>query len=309
MHEEATTGMPGAAESYAVGVVVFNPDPDGLVRLIKAVMGDAAPLMLFLNSPLPAAVERFISGRATCPIERLGDGTNVGLGVAYNTVMAAAQKRDIGRVLLLDQDSEPQPGMAGALAARMKALAATGSRPAVIGPRPVTPNGRDFARPSPQPATTPVSAADCIRLDFVISSGSLVDVAAFGWIGGFRSDFFIDFIDVEWCARAEALGFSCWMSLDTPMVHRLGDGVVRLPLVAVSLTRQPAARAYTFVRNQIALMTLGHCRPRQKLRTAARLLVHTALAPMVSETPVRSLRMMLLGWRHGLAGRLGPPPR
>ncbi len=302
------TDLPAGQEPCAAGIVIFNPEPAALIVLLQAAMAEASTILLFQNSNLPSAVEQFLATGATCPVVRLGDGTNAGLGAAYNQFLKWAHTNGFNHIALFDQDSLPSPGMLGKLLAKMQRLAEQGCNPAVLGPSVVDSNGVAFARPPLRnPGGNPLPS-DCLPLDFIISSGSMIDVTAFAQIGPFRSDFFIDFIDVEWCARANALGYSCWMSPATPMTHRLGSGVVRLPFIPLALTRQPPARAYTFIRNQIALLRLAHVPLRQKLRTAARLVLHTAFAPLIAQSPATTLQLMLLGWRHGIQGRLGPPP-
>ena len=38
--------------------------------------------------------------------------------------------------------------------------------------------------------------------DYVITSGSIITIAAYKEIGPFNNEMFIDFIDIEWCLRA-----------------------------------------------------------------------------------------------------------
>ena len=300
---------PAVRTSCGVGVVVFDPEPAGLVAFLKWASAEASVILLFQNSPLPVEAEQLLAEEIGLPVVRLGNGTNAGLGVAYNDFMTYARANALSHIALFDQDSLPSAGMLGTLVEKMRRLASHGCKPAVIGPCVVGTGGERYVRPPRRmPATGQVADADCTCLEFVISSGSLFDVEAVARIGPFRSDFFIDFIDVEWCARANALDYSCWMSLATPMTHRLGAGVVRLPLIALRLTRQPPVRAYTFIRNQIAMLRLGHVTPRQKLRTLVRLILHTVFAPLVAHSPRGTAQCIVLGWRHGLQGRLGPPP-
>jgi rhamnosyltransferase len=96
------------------------------------------------------------------------------------------------------------------------------------------------------------------------------------------------------------------MAADLPMQHRLGSGVIRLPVSGMHLVRQPPTRAYTFVRNQLALLRLAHVPAAWKVRAAARVVLYTIGQAAHAPHRVRALSLMARGWRDGLMGRLGP---
>jgi rhamnosyltransferase len=292
--------------SVAAGIVAFRPEPRQLERLLAALLPQADLLLVYRNSPLPDSCSA-LAREHPSRIELVGDCRNLGLGIAYNRIVEAALVRGVERVLLLDQDSLPPPDLCAALAARMQGLSDAGERPAVAGPCPVSEDGRLYKLPSRARPGEAKPRGGTIPLQFVISSGSLIDAAAFRAVGPFREDFFIDAIDVEWCLRARSRGYTCWMAADLPMPHRLGSGVVRLPVSGMHLVRQPATRAYTFVRNQLALLRLGHVPPAWKARAMVRLVLYTAGHALYAPHRRTALRLLARGWRDGLSGRLGPP--
>jgi rhamnosyltransferase len=290
----------------AAGIVAFRPGSGVLERLVAGLLPQVERLLVYRNSPLPEGVSdlaRAHRGR----IELLGDGRNVGLGVAYNRIADAALARGIERILLLDQDSGPPPDLCAGLLGRMQDLIDAGERPAVVGPRPIGPDGKPYKLPRQVVPGKARAAGSSLPLQFVISSGSLIDGAAFRAIGGFREDFFIDAIDLEWCLRARFRGFTCWMAADLPMPHQLGSGVICMPALGMHLVRQPPTRAYTSVRNQLAMLHLDHVPLAWKARAAARLVLYTL--GQAAHAPHRSsaLRLLARGWRDGLLGRLGAP--
>nr|WP_263324801.1 glycosyltransferase family 2 protein [Neobacillus sp. Marseille-Q6967] len=57
----------------------------------------------------------------------------------------------------------------------------------------------------------------------VITSGSLVKRKVFKEIGLFEEDYFIDFLDHEFCLRARSHGYKIFMSPQVSMVHNLGN--------------------------------------------------------------------------------------
>ena len=144
-------------------------------------------------------------------------------------------------------------------------------------------------------------------MSFVISSGSLVDVERAASVGPFRADYFIDAIDLEWCFRANACGFSIWIANEVTMDHRLGRGVIRIPLIGLLLADQPPRRLYTYLRNQLAMMRLPHVPFRHKAKTLLSLPVRLPVYLARNGFSRESRAAIRNGLRDGWAGRLGPP--
>ncbi|MCV5902536.1 hypothetical protein OFN63_41200, partial [Escherichia coli] len=69
---------------------------------------------------------------------------------------------------------------------------------------------------------------DLVAVEFLATSGSLVDIAAFDRIGPFRDDYFIDAVDLEWCFRAWSRSYSCWIARAVAMEHTVGAGVLKV---------------------------------------------------------------------------------
>ncbi|MFB9971420.1 hypothetical protein ACFFMP_16010 [Pseudoroseomonas cervicalis] len=287
------------------GIVLFHPEPEQLDATLRAVLAEAAHVYLFLNAPLSEAARRCVGRHAGPRLSLLGDGGNAGLGVAYNRMAEAARASGATALLLLDQDSSPPPGMIGGLLALRARLAEAGVAVAAVGPRPVAAEGSDTKTPrlfrgagaSPVPGAAP--------LEFLISSGTLLDLAALERVGGFREDFFIDAVDIEWCFRAWARGFSCWMARDVVMPHRLGRGILRVPVLGLHLAVQPDFRLYAYARNQAAMLGLAHVPLRWKAKLLPYLLVQ-ALAHSLAQRRPGLPGVFLRGVWDGVRGRLGP---
>lgn len=251
------------------GVVIYRPEPTLLIELVSVLAQTTECVLIFANSPLsPVHREELLAVGGGARIEIIQSRENVGLGSAYNEILRRAGQYGGDAVLLVDQDSALRPQVIRHLADLMMELLEAGQRVAAvgvqpIGPRQTTPAFKDvriFLRPGPD-GTAPFRA-----VDFVISSGSLVSVAAYQTIGPFRDDFFIDAVDIEWCFRAWHRGFSCWVALDAQMEHRLGRGSIAVPLLRLKLPVQPPTRLYTYVRNQVRMLAMRHVPLRWKAK-------------------------------------------
>lgn len=298
----------GTSRRTSAGIVIYHPGEEQLLRLVGAVAPGLREVVVFANSEVSPETEGSLAEAAAptaCRIIR--PGANVGLGAAYDAFLASAREAGDLFVLLLDQDSLPPKDAVPRLADLHARLAAAGERPAVVGPQPLDPQGQPM-KIAPLPAPAPAGLRDeAKRVSFVISSGSLVDVAAAEAIGPFREDYFIDGIDLEWCFRANARGFSIWVAERVTMDHSLGRGVIRLPVLGLLLADQPPRRLYTYLRNQLDMMRLPHVPWAHKAKILLSLplrlpvyLAHNGFS--------RDCRAAIRnGLRDGIAGRLGPP--
>jgi rhamnosyltransferase len=288
----------------AACIVVYRPERDLLLGLIGAIAGDVQRVFLFLNRrPDPALLAECAALAAPTPVECLGDGTNVGLGRAYNEAARAAGEAGCDLLLLFDEDSTPRPGMPGRLAG---ALDRAGGRIALVGPRPHTVDIAGGYKLPPAAKDRAALPPDLRDLAFLISSGSLIDLAALAEIGPFREDFFIDGIDIEWCFRARARGFRTVMAMDEGMPHRLGRGIIRVPLLGVHFVDNTPSRLMTYARNQAAMMRLPHVPAWWKARAGATIAIHLVFS-ILRGFRGREIAAILRGFNAGLRHRLGPP--
>lgn len=285
------------------GIVTFWPDLEQLPRRVAALARANDHVVVFSNSPLSEADRALLlaadagSGR----IEIVEAPSNVGLGRAYNLIAQQALARGAEAVLLADQDSDIEPDVVYELAARMAELKAAGHKPAVVGTRPVAPDGSQAVKTTRLFRNkTGASVPNTQAVDFAISSGSLVSLAAYTSVGPFREDFFIDAIDIEWCFRAWHAGFSCWAAMEASMPHRLGQGAIEVPLIKLKLTEQPPARLYTYVRNQMRMLSLRHVPMRWKLKVLPHMALQAVTYAVRSNEKRASLSAMGRGFRDGI---------
>ena len=84
-------------------------------------------------------------------------------------------------------------------------------------------------------------------MTLVITSGTLTSLKAFANLGPFRADFFIDFVDSEYCLRARKAGYRILVSPHARIRHRVGSKRrVALLGVGVSPMHHGALRKYLF---------------------------------------------------------------
>ncbi|MFT3729145.1 MAG: hypothetical protein QM759_15085 [Terricaulis sp.] len=293
----------GTPDQIAACIVAFQPDAVLLEQLARAARAEAGLVYIFINGGVGESLQTRLEDLGCTPIIA---PYNLGVGEAFNICALAAILAGKKQFLLLDQDSELAPGTIAALRETFDALSAAGEEPAAVGPAIVSPPGETYKSPRYFRRAGRAVRAGAAPVQYVISSGSLISLEAFRRVGRFRSDFFIDAIDTEWCFRAWARGASCWTLPSVSMVHRIGTGVVRG--AGRAIPRQSPMRLYTYVRNQTACLRMPHVPHSWKLRIAAHVIRVVFVNWLDSGRPAGFLHSMADAARAGWCNALGPPP-
>ncbi len=291
-------------ETVAV-VVTYQPEIARLRHLLRELVAQADAVVLVDNAStepgLPGLVEQCCP---SIPCEFIRMERNAGIGAAQNVGIDWARRRGANHVLLMDQDSLPGPGMIDAL----RRAAQTCSSVAAVGPAYLDERHRQPAsfirvRGLRQIRQVRESGSGIVEADFLISSGSLIPLAAFDRVGALREDLFIDYVDVEWCLRARRDGLHCYGVFEAAMEHRLGESRVRV------FGRQVAVRSplrhYYLMRNALLLYREPWVPLNWKLVDAGHLFLKFGLYALAAPPRLRHCRMMVRGLWHGLTGRAG----
>jgi rhamnosyltransferase len=238
---------------------------------------------------------------------------NRGLAAALNAGIARARTRQrISHVLLMDQDSVPEPGMVAALKAalerRSRDMRVAAAGPCFHDPR----EGKDapFVR-----VRFPVNrqlrcTGDCseIACDFLITSGSLIPLAVLDEVGGMDDALFIDNVDLEWCFRAAAKGFALLGVCGARMLHHHGTARHRIPGMPRGIVVHSPRRLFYMMRNRVLLYRRAYAPRRWIAQDLPRLVVKFLLFSLLVPPRRVNARCMLAGLRAGARGYATPPP-
>ena len=290
------------ANTTAVAVVLFRPSSAQVARIVERFSG-RMPVFVFDNGGIPPEARARLDAAdgLTC----LGPGRNLGIAAALNALAEAASVAGHARLFLLDQDADASPDTARTLGLALDRLAGQLPPPAAIGPAPAPKPGHKAPRYPLRPGLAPRGAL--MPVEFLATSGSLVDLAALGHVGPFREDYFIDAVDLEWCFRAWARGFSCWMDPATAIPHSVGRGTIRARFLPIAMPEQPPFRMAVYLRNTAFGWRLRHVPLRWKLRQMAYLPAQIGLYWAHHGFRPGILARLLRAFAAGLAGRLGRP--
>jgi rhamnosyltransferase len=225
-------------------IVAYHPNLALLDRVIEATAAMVSKIVVVNNDrgDWPAGLK--------APVFVHTPARNIGLAAAYNCGAEVARKEGATHLLLLDQDSIPAPGMVGKLLEQYSGSEPVGSvGPLWKDPRSGEAGGfatRFGVRRIPEPE-------EVLRVEFLISSGSLIGLDALSQIGPFDETLFIEHVDTDWALRARAKGFVLYGVAGAVLEHTIGDAVLAFPWSSRRAYVYPPERTYYLVRNSIRL--------------------------------------------------------
>lgn len=228
---------------------------------------------------------------------------NRGIAAALNQGVVRLADEGVAWALLLDQDSRPAPDLVERLLGARASVSE--DRPALIGA-----NFFDPGRDQVQDPIALAGSAPLRRVKTVITSGTLLSTEAYRRVGPFREDFFIDYVDLEYCFRSATHGYSVAISRDVLMTHTVGAYRTRwVWRVPITTSNHPAVRQYFITRNHLLV-----CReqlssnPRWALVSLCIRARTLALTLLVEPERLRKLRYMARGAMDAIRGRTNRNP-
>ncbi|MBD0416668.1 glycosyltransferase family 2 protein [Oryzicola mucosus] len=280
-------------------VVTYNPYLDHLVELLSQ-LRESAGAVVIINNGLP------LTGIAT----DIDNPDNVGLATALNQGIAIAKQGGFRFVALFDQDSRPAPNMIAILRKAFIDLQQAGCNTAAVGPTYLDPRTQEiipFVRWGFPRHQRVIGQTTPLRVDFLITSGTLIPLSVIEQIGEMDDAMFIDNIDMEWCARAIDAGYALFGVPTAKMIHTIGDSIRTINLFGLQRQIQVHAplRLYYIMRNRIHLYRLRHVSWRWKLSDLIRIVYKYALFAFVIPPRIENVRYMTKGIAHGILGRRG----
>lgn len=309
----AAKGLRRDPRGVCAVVVTHNPDEQWPVRL-RSVCRQVSEVVVVDNGSGGPQGPIQLSGLAAGGIDVITNPWNRGVAAALDQGMEWAIKRGYPYALTLDQDSQPADGMVEALLEVYRRH----------------PRADSVAIAAPQLVDSEVGARARylrLRLGFwfervgcsgvwlegvtsVITSGSLHSTRAYGALGGFREDLFIDFVDTEYCLRAQRHGYQIVVACEAMLEHRLGD---RRRMAVGPLTLFPTFhspfRWYYLSRNRIPMIRMYALRFPHWFTYEVIASTYGMLRMLLFEDRrIEKLKAILKGTVDGFLGRLGPGP-
>lgn len=207
--------QPGLAPSLPVPtrvtalVTAYHPDAR-LIQVVRSALESCQAVIVIDNTP--SGTTSVSEGLQDPRVMVKRSGRNEGLATALNSGLAELGS-DTQAVLLLDQDSQLPEDLVPRLAKHL-------SDPSIgaVGPAPYdSETGAGYERFE--------NLHDVLDDRYsLITSGMLVRRDSFDLVPSFRSDFFVDWVDNDFCLRLRRAGVRVVLDRETRLPHDIGDG-------------------------------------------------------------------------------------
>jgi len=210
---------------YAV-IITFNPVIANVTNLVKTLLSQNVKVVIVdNNSKNRSEFDSFISTH----IIFLED--NLGIAKAQNVGIDYAKNDNAEYIVFFDQDSTICDNFISDLMFDYRELENNGVQVGSIGSR-FMDERFSFFYPSinynngKRERVDTENIIEPTKSTLLISSGSLVSISTLLSVGLMRENYFIDYVDTEWCFRAESKGYSNYISSRAVMKHAVGDNMI-----------------------------------------------------------------------------------
>lgn len=287
-------------------IVTYFPDPAGLLYLCR-VLAEGGSRVVVVDNTDPERSLSIEARRALPACTWIEVGRNSGIAHAQNRGIAFAIDSGADAVVFFDQDSRPDRTFVPTIISGLS----RGS------PGVVAPVCRDATTGTELPSLA-VNRFGMLRkvyagqsgspypVDLVISSGSAATVETFALVGKMDEDYFIDFVDFEWCFRCREKKVPITIQPQAIMRHSIGDRAVDLGMFKGVV--HSASRSYYKIRNCF----LNFRKPSVPLLFSTRALIvglvqYVALIPATKQRRTY-MRVLFRAVGDGLKGVVGADP-
>lgn len=287
-------------EKVCALIVTYHPDDSFPLRFWR-IAAQVGRVVIVDNGSNTAALLMLKELALSSGAILIENRRNLGVAAALNQGAQAAQQVGYPWVISFDQDSTVAADLLQELARIFGEIPDKGSV-AAIGANSVDPEtGIPFLR------RTLAASAGYLLQTTVITSGSLMPVSLIQRLGGFRSDFFVDHVDHEFCLKARRHGYRVYSSVKVLMEHSIGSYQLHSLLgVKVLCLNHSALRWYYIVRNFVVLaLSYAAREPVWLLRTLFYFTAFLVGACLFEKDRMNKLRHVWAGLVDGLRGRMG----
>lgn len=222
-------------------VILFNPEIEKTIENINSYASALNKLYIFDNSAFSNPTIVSAIDLNVDQIQYIHTGFNLGISMVLNEASRKAIGEGFDYLLTMDQDSKFQ---SGAFLNYLKKIAENNLE-----------NVAQFGVNS-DPKYIPL-VDDCIFVDSLITSGTILNLEYINKIGFFDEKLFIDFVDVEYSLRAKYNGFVNILYRGIVMNHAIG--YIKMGRSLKNFKKTPRIlhapiRVYYIVRNGFYMM-------------------------------------------------------
>ena len=275
--------------SIALVIVFFNPSLEDIKHAkALAIKWDG---VIVDNSVNPCIGEELIGKMQYIPLRG-----NRGIAEAQNIgINAVMSKWSPTHVVFLDQDSRTSVSYPEEIVNDFLRIKKSFSSLCCLGP---TVMNKTTGEEYKSVIHTYASTNDGFSLrTHIISSGCCVETVAFEIVGFMDSRMFIDYVDYEWCWRANAKGLGCGLTNNVTLLHKVGKRELSFGSYKVIIS-SPNRYFYQY-RNFIWLIRKKYVPLQWKISTGVKFFFRLLYFPLLVRDGVSCWINMINGIKSG----------
>ena len=281
--------------------VTYHPNSEFPAR-VSRVLRQVSALVIVDNGSDADEIKMLRELAANPMITLVLNLDNLGIARALNIGIQRAGTLGSKWALLLDQDSRVDDDMVRVLFA-VHAAFPDRDRLAVVGS-----GFREVNKTLQEPDDAILDNA-WEEVESVITSGSLIPLKVHAAVGDFREEFFIDYVDAEYCFRARAKGYRVIKTRKPIMSHMIGAITWHSVLGIKKYTfNHSADRRYYIARNDtVMLREYGHyVLGLWALKSFGRCVRACKRIALFEQMKTPKMVAVAQGWWDGVRGHMGP---
>ena len=225
-------------------IITHNPD-EGLFKLIDLLDVQVDRIIIVDNNSRGNGLKIIHEIRKNREVVLFFNKANYGIAKALNQGVTEARKLNYDWVVTFDQDSMPFTNLIKIIS-EVYHLYPDKIRIGAIGVNFSSTNNGSYYNFS--------NNRKYKEKDYLITSGCLLSVNVFFEIGGFRDDFFIDNVDLEYSLRLRSNGKISLITKEWGMKHKAGDPKIKkFGVFKIVSSNHNSFRRYYMARNHIIL--------------------------------------------------------
>jgi rhamnosyltransferase len=285
-----------AGESVCAVIITFHPS-DQMLHAVAEVLAQVDGLVVVDNGSNVDELHPLRVSSQSLGFHLIENTENLGIAEALNQGVRWSKRKNYSWVILFDQDSRITDGFVTQMFAAWESHPDR-ERVVSIHPRYVDPDT------GIEPVVRRARDGGPV---LSMTSGALMPTWIFDRIGVFASEYFIDWVDFEYCFRIRAAGYLIADSRQAVLLHRAGHPQ-SLSFLGFSFrpTHHSAMRRYYLSRNRIAVYRkYFRVFPIWVLQSMYESLRETFKCFLGDQNRARKFRNFLLGTWDGLTGRMG----
>ena len=225
-------------------IITYYPD-ENLYSLIDIIADQVNKIIIVDNNSQGNALDIILRISDNDKVQIIRNSQNIGIAKGLNQGLLLAIDQKYAWVLTFDQDSKPFNNIVETIS-EVYSLYPDNNIIGAIGINYDNKNSKDNYRRFG-------NLNYCVK-DYLITSGCLLSTNAFLKIGGFREDFFIDNVDMEYSLRLKKYGRISLLTKKTGMDHKAGQPIKKkLFGLTVISSNHNRNRRYFMARNNMVL--------------------------------------------------------